>query len=317
MLRPTAHEATNLQFSRGQFSLNQRYALAFASGLAGAAMFVFAGGTGLRTLGVAAIIAAHVLVWVKSITTAPGGATPSTVNAWVPVDEEWITKLRDLEARGKRWDITPWDISCRLGFLTMIIVVGTVLAAIGYLSDPFGGPGGLGDRLGILSLLLLLPLWLNGMRTSWNPSELFVKAQALLAATMIVREEAGDRFEVVPMLALCEGPRGKYPVDARMMLRPRDNANGDFIGIQVQVSINSVQGQDYPYLYCVILVKEPALLPQPGQPKHNLVFEPGSGDGAYYLVIRNYADNAGGWHTTREMIDSIVRTALELSKGLN
>lgn len=176
---------------------------------------------------------------------------------------------------------------------------------------------GLGFRLSGLALLLLLPLWFNGMRTTWNPSELFLKGQALLTATLIAQESARGRFEVVPMLALCEGPRGKYPVDARMMLRPKDDADGDFIGIQVQVAINSVQGRDYPYLYCVILVKKRELVPEPKETGHDMVFEPGSGDGAHYLVIRNYADNAGGWHTTPVMIRPIVTMALHLSKGLH
>ena len=59
----------------------------------------------------------------------------------------------------------------------------------------------------------------------------------------------------MPLLALREGRRGHYPVDARLMARPaREDASG-FLGVQVQVAMNSVKGTDYPYLYAVVLGK--------------------------------------------------------------
>ena len=66
----------------------------------------------------------------------------------------------------------------------------------------------------------------------------------------------------MPTLALREGRRGKYPVDARLMLRPaREDATG-FLGVQVQVALNNVQGTDYPYLYAVVLGKDAFRLPK-------------------------------------------------------
>ena len=50
----------------------------------------------------------------------------------------------------------------------------------------------------------------------------------------------------MPLLALREGRRGHYPVDARLMARPaREDASG-FLGVQVQVAMNNVKRDGLP-----------------------------------------------------------------------
>jgi hypothetical protein len=162
----------------------------------------------------------------------------------------------------------------------------------------------------------VVPLWLNGLRTTWNPSELRTKGLALAAA----REVPAPGFEPVPMLALRDGPRGKYPVDAKLMLRPREDDGAGFLGVQVQVALNNVQGTDYPYLYAVVLGKHPFALPL-ARGRHRraggrveLVFERGESEGVDYLVIRQHADNAGGWHTLPDDVREIVTAALAVAR---
>ena len=99
-------------------------------------------------------------------------------------------------------------------------------------------------------------------------------------------------------------------------LRPKDDPDGDFIGIQVQVAMNNVRGIDYPYLYCVVLVKKERRLPMVDPRKGDVVFEPGSGDDVRYLVVRQHADNSGGWHTDAASIGLIVTEALRLGKWM-
>ena len=121
------------------------------------------------------------------------------------------------------------------------------------------------------------------------------------------------------MLALREGRRGKYPVDARLMLRPsKEDATG-FLGVQVQVSLNNVRGTDYPYLYCVVLGKDAFPLPstEKRQVKNgvDMVFERGAGKGARYIVVRQHADTSGGWHTEDTHIRGLVAASLELARS--
>jgi hypothetical protein len=161
---------------------------------------------------------------------------------------------------------------------------------------------------------LLVPLWFNGIRTVWNPSELRKKGEALAAARAAAEMPAKGHFDFIPMLALRKGLRGSYPVDARLMLRPsREDASG-FLGVQIQVSINSVQGKDYPYLYAVVLGKGGFKLPGKAGRRRvggvELVSEFGEKEGVHFNVIRQHADKGGGWHTERAQIDVIVAEAL-------
>ena len=89
---------------------------------------------------------------------------------------------------------------------------------------------------------------------------------------------------------------------------------GDLSSVQVQVALNNVQGTDYPYLYCVVLGKQGFRLPPRGR-RHrghlDLVYERGDGEGVSFLVIRQHADKAGGWHTEPEHISEIARVAVQ------
>jgi hypothetical protein len=175
-------------------------------------------------------------------------------------------------------------------------------------------------RLAAAAPLLIVPLWLNGMRTTWNPSELRKKGEALAVARAEAdRRGAGD-FDPVPMLALREGRRGKYPVDARLMLRPAREDDSGFLGVQVQVAMNNVKGTDYPYLYAVVLGKGDFRMPAVSRRQRrggvDLVFERDESEGVRFLVVRQHADTKGGWHTEPEHILAIVATALEKARAV-
>jgi hypothetical protein len=174
--------------------------------------------------------------------------------------------------------------------------------------------------VGVAAPLLLVPLWLNGLRTTWNPSELRKKGDALAVARAVAEPLARGDFDLVPLLALREGRRGKYPVDARLMLRPSREDGTGFLGVQVQVAMNNVQGTDYPYLYAVVLGKEPFEAPRAGDcPRRSgtvkLVAENGRSDDVRFLVVRQHADTRGGWHTDPDQIRSIVAVALRVARA--
>ena len=309
MVGPSAPEAAGLTFSVGSFGLVPRYAVAIPLFVAGSAIFVFWPAGFL--VGLVAILVGHALLWVKSQTTAPGGATPEP-DVWAPGDENWANELVELEHKAARWDASPWDISSGIGFLSFAGIVGlSVIVALAA-----GEARDTGARLAMTAGLLLLPIWFNGIRTTWNPSELRLKGEALDVARVTAKGHAGKRFEAVPLLALRQTAKGKYPVDGRLMLRPTDDRDSWFIGIQVQVAINSVQGTDYPYLYCVILVKDTHQPPKVRDDNAGMVYEKGADDGVRYLVVRQYADNSGGWHTDSAAVGRIVREALDLSEEL-
>jgi hypothetical protein len=311
-LFPTAAEAAGLRFLLPLGDLRFRLLAAgslFAAGLAAWCLAPWpAAGAGLVLL-----LAGHLPLWVRTQTTAPGGATPAHEDVWAPVEDEWLKRVDALEKRGARWDTTPWDISNGIGCLALVGLL-LAFATLAFLAGAALGSDAL-FRVAVAAPLLFVPLWLNGMRTTWNPSELRKKGEALAVARAAIEESAGKDFDIVPLLALREGRRGHYPVDARLMARPaREDASG-FLGVQVQVAMNNVQGTDYPYLYAVILGKGAFRFPNaPGrQSLHgvDLVREAGESEGVRYRVVRQHADRSGGWHTEPAHIRGIVAAALD------
>jgi hypothetical protein len=296
--------------------LGVRYLASAALFLGGLALLLLAGFPWLW-LGVPLLLLGHLPLWVRGQSNAPGGATPEHEEIWVPTDDDWAERLTALETKAAAWDATPWDFTNLRGCL----VLGAVLIALWMAVLPAVGAWLGSDaslRFAIGAALLVVPVWLNGIRTVWHPSELRLKGQALAEAREAAMTHGADKdFDLVPMLALREGEKGKYPVDARLMLRPKEDDGSGFLGVQLQVALNNVQGRDYPYLYAVVLGKKGFDLPHDVRrhrgPSHQVrfVFERGHGQGANYLVVRQHADRSGGWHTKKEHIDEIVDVALE------
>lgn len=306
-----------LRFSVGTASVQKRWILAGALFLGGIGLLCVLPLT-LAPLGVALIIGGHLALWVRGLTNAPGGATPYHEEIWAPVEEDWLEGVDALERRAERWDTTPFDLTNAAGFLALWIMA-VLSFGLAVMVTAFAGFDG-GWRMGLGSASLLLPLWLNGIRTTWNPSELRKKGEALAVALEAFETDGGTDFDPVPMLALREGDRGKYPVDAKLMLRPATDDGSDFLGVQVQVAMNSVQGTDYPYLYAVVLGKGSFRVPtsekRPPAPTEGrkLVFETGSDGDVSFLVIRQHADRSGGWHTEEDVIRRLVLHALAVAR---
>jgi hypothetical protein len=312
---PTTAEAAGLRFLVPLGGLGSRFAVSgalFAVGLAAWCL-----GTGATAAaGLALLVVGHLPLWVRTQTTAPGGATPQHEDVWAPVEDDWLERVEALERQGERWDTTPWDISNALGFLSLLGVL-LLVTVIALTAGTAFGPDAL-FRLAVAAALLFVPLWVNGMRTTWNPSELRKKGQALAVARATLSEVGGKDFDLVPLLALREGRRGHYPVDARLMARPAHEDASGFLGVQVQVSMNNVQGTDYPYLYAVILGKDALHFPAGPSRAHergvSLVFEDGKSASVRYRVVRQHADRSGGWHTQPDDIRAIVATAVEKAR---
>jgi len=272
----------------------------------------------VAVVGLVLVLAGHVPLWVRHQSNAPGGATPDHEEVWAPVEDDWLERVEELEKRGARWDTTPWDLSNVLGFFVLVgilILVGAAVAGAGVVlgSDAF-------VRLVAAAPALVVPLWLNGLRTTWNPSELRKKGEALALARAEADRLGDVDFDPVPMLALREGRTGRYPVDARLMLRPGREDESGFLGVQVQVAMNNVKGTDYPYLYAVVLGKGdfrmPPVSPRTRRGGAEIVFERDESEGVRFLVVRQHADRQGGWHTEPDHIRAIVAVALEKARAI-
>ena len=313
---PSPAETSSLSFRFPVGGIALRFFAAGTLFAAGFALACFTESAWLQRLGLALVLAGHVPLWVRTQTNAPGGATPAHEEVWVPVEDAWLDRVLEHEQRGERWDTTPWDISNRQGKFFLILLLAALFVVPLVVGDLFWSSFLV--RWAQAVPFLVVPLWFNGMRTIWNPSELRKKGEALATARAAAEVPAKGLFDFVPMLALREGRRGRYPVDARLMLRPsREDASG-FLGVQVQVSINNVQGKDYPYLYAVVLGKGGFSLPGKAGRRRvggvDLVSEFGEKEGVRFNVIRQHADKGGGWHTEKAQIEVIVGEALRAGR---
>ena len=135
---------------------------------------------------------------------------------------------------------------------------------------------------------------------------------------------APSDVQVLPMLSTLETNEGKrVPEDARLMLKFL-NAPANFLGVQVQLSINNVQGTDYPYLYCVVLAKkEEKLFAKKAKmiestitSVDNVTSETQVSEDVDVLVIRQFTTKTSGYHTDLNACKNIVNLSVDLTRKL-
>ncbi len=100
---------------------------------------------------------------------------------------------------------------------------------------------------------LFLPIWFAGSLGAREPPELPRKARYLL--DVYTRYKSQPELEFLPSLYVQAKDDRAVPTDARLMIKFKD-APKDFMGVQVQISLNDVQGTKHPYAYAVILAKK-------------------------------------------------------------
>lgn len=114
--------------------------------------------------------------------------------------------------------------------------------------------GGLIVSVWVLDVLtLFVPIWFAGGISAWEPPELPRKAKYLL--DIHKRYKVEPELDFLPSLYVQKKDDRAIPTDARLMIKFKDSPT-EFLGVQVQISLNSVQNTNYPYCYAVILAKK-------------------------------------------------------------
>lgn len=98
----------------------------------------------------------------------------------------------------------------------------------------------------------MLVFWLSGSVSAWEPPTLRTKFDQL--SSIITTVGGNAHLELQPSMQLAKTSNGDVPIDIRLLVKIKDT-DPNFIGIQVQVSFNKVQGSSLPYTYCVLLAK--------------------------------------------------------------
>lgn len=147
--------------------------------------------------------------------------------------------------------------------VALLLIVGTIFVGVllvGIVDRSSGSsvfaPIARGGSVGLVfianSLTLLLPMWMSGRVKTWQPPNLEKRIEQLW---YIYRKVFSDpELEFQPSMQIVKTKQGSVPLDCRLMVKFRDSAP-EFMGIQIQTAINTVQGTSHPYTYCVLVAK--------------------------------------------------------------
>lgn len=167
----------------------------------------------------------------------------------------------------------------------------------------------------INAVILFAALGLSGRKSAWMPHALDIKAKIVqrMLASPVFKNEPG--VTAVPYIEIGEGGAGTFPNDVRFLVKFKD-APDDLIGLQAQISINTVKGKPYPYFYVVIIAKHGFNLFKKftGEEPDKLVIEQKRTGEVDVVVIRQRTTKTSGYHTDEHIQDHILRQGIVLTK---
>ena len=254
------------------------------------------------------LLAASLLTIVKGYTNQP--ATMKGKREWRAGEKAQLLKITDIPNRSKQWDQTAIDITCKRGFATLFLGGLAVMGLAVALAALFDA----GEAASVLVLdatVLLLPHWVTGVRSILKNAPLIVKVENLLYVYNLWElDKQADEAMTIQIEVLVLDPDQEIPTDAKLILQlpPMGEA---FLGLQVQVVLNNVQGADYPYVYAV-LVARPELKMRKRlspEPPFGIVAEWKTDQGVDILVVRQATTANSGYYTNAATVSSIFAFA--------
>jgi len=259
------------------------------------------------------LIPASMLILVKSLSAKP--SIEDAQGNWTMSSMEKIRQIAQIRENIDKWDKDALDISNSLGcatFFVVFLVISFICAGVA-----INISGRAAQIFMIDSIILIVPIWFNGMRIKGHQDELYIKVDIIveLEEFFDMLKKPGENY--VPSMALIKDKSGReFPTDCRFNI-VFDNAPAHFYGIQAQININSVNGTNYPYFYCVITAKKDFGL---GRYTRRLAIPKGvtiefsKDTDAEVIVIRQQTTKTSGYHTEIDMQKAIFGFSLNLAR---
>lgn len=173
---------------------------------------------------------------------------------WETVTLDRWERVLELDRESRRWSraflstSTGLGIVAGLGGIALIYLLGLFVLSL--------------TRIRIFMIawyldayMLFAALWLSGGVFAWRPTKLLLIVKTLLPWAEPLKQAVGPDAVVGPMLEIKRSAEGELPTGARYFVRWPDSKSG-LMGLQIQLSLNAVQGRHYPYLYAVIVAEK-------------------------------------------------------------
>ena len=235
---------------------------------------------------------------------------------WTQVTPDEYSKIKSKQKQLKKWDLDCFDITNPLGGCLFLFL--GVFCFILWVSFLGNGYSTLASFWAWDAFIILTPHWLTGVKSFLKKDRLLIKI-GLLEMILKYLEGPSD-IQVLPMLSTKKTKsEARVPLDARLLIRALD-APKYFLGLQIQISMNNVQGKDYPYLYCVLIAEKDKSFFQDyrsliGNVK-KLTFSKSIEQDVDVLVIRQKTTRTSGYYTNKRSSQYVVDSALQLMRQL-
>mgnify|MGYP000923934960 CR=1 FL=1 len=259
------------------------------------------------------LILASLLIMIKGLSAKP--SIEVRKSSWTRTSMDKIRQINQIKQSINKWDKDALDISNKLGCATFILVFAVIsLICVGVAVRVSGRVAGI---FIIDSIILIAPIWFNGMRIKGHQELLYIKTDIIveLEEYFEMLKKPGENF--IPSMVLAKDNEGKeFPTDCRFNI-VFDNAPAHFYGIQAQININSVNSTNYPYFYCVITAKKgfglERYVKKLAIPK-GIITEFSKDADAEVIVIRQRTTKTSGYHTEMNMQKTILGFSLDLAR---
>lgn len=237
-------------------------------------------------------------------------------STWTQVDMNRIYQIEKLDEKITKWDKDAIDISNGRGFIVFLLAsLGLIIASA--LINSTSACRQTGAIFIADAIILVLPLWFNGIRRILKQDNLRIKIGIIRQLEAYFQTIKKDNEKFNPSLMLAKDRTGKsIPTDCRFTIT-FDNMPRDFYGIQAQINLNVVEGTSYPYFYCVIAAKPNFGLAQYinkiSVPK-GITIEFDKDSSAEVIVIRQYTTKTSGYHTKINACKRILERAVSAAR---
>ncbi len=289
-------------------SYGKRLALAFGLILAGFAIQVV---TGLFLAGALPILAGNLLLLVKGYNNRVDFGRYDATAEWETADMGKLDEIMALDKRIRQWDSSLLDVSNLSGGCLFAVV----LAILGFTAVVTEG---FTRVLALDAMVLLLPHWITGIRSTLVLPRLLVKVRTTQELLQDASVSQRVKDHKVDLLVLLKGKKKRLPDDLKLRVTLKGQ-HRDFFGLYAQVVVNEVNGTSYPYLYVVLVARKGYGLQgafDRYQPGPGLLKEFKEQDEAQVLVIRQKTTARTGYSTDRFASCRIFLEGLSLAQAV-